>query len=100
MSLKLKCHLNLNVTKTQLSPILPDLTLIQQNLSTKKHEINTDCLGLVLLYNHLLGPYACRRPPMLEFQEKGKENKGNKHTRQTFLHGSKKIAAMDSLLFL
>ena len=72
-----------------MSPKLPDLTLIQQNLSTKKQEINTDCLGLVLLYNHLLGP------PLLKFQEKGKENKGSKHTRQTFFHGSKKMAAMD-----
>ena len=35
-------------------------------------------------------------------QEKGKENKGNKHIMQTCFHGSKKIlqmAAMDSPLF-
>ena len=38
--------------------------------------------------------------PLVESQEKGWENKGNKHTMQKCLHGSKNIqmAAMDSQL--
>ena len=33
-----------------MSPKLPDLTLIELSLSTKKQEIGTDCLGLGLAF--------------------------------------------------
>ena len=59
---------------------------------------------LILLFdNHESSTWSLcmQETPLVESQEKGKENKGKQHTRQNFFHGSKNIqmTAMDSPLF-